>query len=128
MPRICALVALFTLTPAALAEDWPQWLGPRRDGSTVEKVQPWKGDLKVLWREPVPEGHSSPVVVGKRVFLHSCQPGMDIEVIDCYQADSGRLIWRYEYPRGPFKGLFGRGPRATPARGGSAAAGQSNSA
>src|SRR5205085_5386459 len=61
MPRICALVSLLTLTPAALAEDWPQWLGPRRDGSTVEKVQPWKGDLKVLWKEPVSEGHSSPV-------------------------------------------------------------------
>src|SRR5690349_21408316 len=58
-------------TTTALAEDWPQWLGPRRDNSSTEKVAPWKDKLKVLWRKPVGEGHSSPVVAKGRVFIHA---------------------------------------------------------
>src|SRR5215475_9409016 len=72
MMRTLSLICLLTAT-AAHAADWPQWLGPNRDGSTTEKVAPWKkGDLKVLWRKPVAgEGNSSAVVVGNRVYLHT---------------------------------------------------------
>jgi outer membrane protein assembly factor BamB len=115
MPRWIALPALLLLTPVAVAEDWPQWLGPRRDGSSTEKVAPWKGELKVLWKAPVPEGHSSPLVADGKVYLHACLPKKDVEVVDCYDVDKGERVWRYEYERGPFKGLFGRGPRGTPA-------------
>ena len=58
---LTALVSPFFILPA-FAEDWPQWLGPRRDNSSTEKVAPWKGKLQVLWRKPVGEGHSSPVI------------------------------------------------------------------
>src|SRR5882724_2145934 len=33
----------------AAAADWPQWLGPNRDGSTTETIVAWKGDLKPVW-------------------------------------------------------------------------------
>ena len=70
MPRLLSLVLLTILSGFARAEDWPQWLGPRRDGTSTAKVAPWKEPPKVLWRVPVGEGHSSPVVAGGRVFLH----------------------------------------------------------
>ena len=115
MPRFCSLIVLLALTPPAFAADWPQWLGPHRDGSTVEKVSPWKGDLKVSWHQPVGEGHSSPVVADGLVYLHSCQAAKQLEVVECFEAATGKPVWRQEYNRGPFTGLFGSGPRATPA-------------
>ena len=35
---------LLACAAAVRAGDWPQWLGPKRDGSTTEKVAPWKAD------------------------------------------------------------------------------------
>ena len=47
---------------ASAAGDWPQWLGPNRDGTSTEIVKPWTGEPKVLWRAKVGDGHSSPIV------------------------------------------------------------------
>jgi outer membrane protein assembly factor BamB len=110
-----SLLILLLMESVANAEDWPQWLGPRRDGSTVEKIAAWKGDLRVAWRREVAEGHSSPVVADGKVYLHACPKGKDAEVISCFDAVTGKPLWSREYARGPFQGLFGRGPRATPA-------------
>jgi outer membrane protein assembly factor BamB len=109
-----SLLIVLLMASVASAEDWPQWLGPRRDGSTVEKIVPWKGDLKIAWRQDVAEGHSSPVVADGKVYLHACPKGKDAEVISCFDAVTGKPLWNREYARGPFQGLFGRGPRATP--------------
>src|SRR5438045_614826 len=91
----------------AAAADWPQWLGPNRDGSTTEKIAPWKGDVKVLWRQAAGEGHSSPVVVGGNVFLFARQRGQDVETIDGFDAATGKPVLHHEYPRGPFQDPFG---------------------
>src|SRR5581483_1503675 len=60
--------------PALSAEtDWPWWRGPSRNGvaSDSASVPVRFGESEnVLWRAPVPgRGHSSPIVVGDRVFL-----------------------------------------------------------
>jgi hypothetical protein len=64
---------LLLLLPAfALAGDWPQWLGPKRDGVWREtglvKTLPREGP-KVLWRAPLGQGYSGPAVVGDRVYV-----------------------------------------------------------
>src|SRR5439155_3024372 len=100
MPRICSLFAVVILANSARAEDWPQWLGPRRDGSSTEKVAAWKEGPKVLWHFPVSEGHSSPVVAGGKVFLHTRVKGQDAEQISAYDAVSGKLAWSESYDRG----------------------------
>src|SRR5689334_2978658 len=68
MPWLRSLVALLVCSVVAVAGDWPQWLGPNRDGSSPEKVSPWKEAPKVLWRKPVGEGNSGPVVADGRVY------------------------------------------------------------
>src|SRR5437762_27555 len=116
------LLALATLANAAPAPkaadappaDWPQWLGPTRDGSIPEKVAPWTGDLKVLWRMPVGEGNSSPVVVNGLVYLHTKVKDKDVERVQAFDAKTGTVKWTQEYEKTPFKPLFGEGPRATP--------------
>ncbi len=116
-PRSFFLTALACLCsiPPAFAEDWPQWLGPRRDNSTVEKVAPWHGQLKVLWRKPAGQGHSSPIVAEGRVFIHAKVENKNEEEIVALDAKSGKELWRARYERAAFTSLFGNGPRATPA-------------
>jgi outer membrane protein assembly factor BamB len=96
------------------AEDWPQWLGPRRDGSSNEKITPWKEAPKVLWREKVSEGHTSPIVADGKVFLHTRAGNKDAEEITAYDAVKGTKLWSETYDRAKFSSRFGVGPRATP--------------
>lgn len=128
-PTLAALAAL-TLAAAAPAGDWPQWLGPNRDGSSPEVVKPWKGQPKVLWRVPVGEGHSSPVAADfsdpaagnkklSRVYLHCLGSATDggpngTEKVLGLVAATGEQLWSDEYGRGAFTSPFGQGPRATP--------------
>ena len=60
---------------AALAEDWPQWRGPRGDGTSLEQNVPthWSATQNVRWKTPIPgKGHSSPVVWQDRIFVTTC--------------------------------------------------------
>jgi outer membrane protein assembly factor BamB len=114
VPRLRSLFLLLLLTAPAAAEDWPQWLGPRRNGSSTEKVVPWKAAPKVVWRMPAGEGHSSPVVAGGKVFLHTKVKDKEAEEITAFDADSGKVLWHTPYARAAFKSPFGAGPQATP--------------
>jgi len=102
----------------ASAADWPQWLGVKRDGSSVEKVVPWKGEEgpKVLWRQKVGSAYSAPVIAKGRVFLHTRGPdtAKEEEVVSAWDAASGALLWKDTYARPPYKSVLGTGPRATP--------------
>lgn len=114
MHRCSSVFVLLLFALPVQAEDWPQWLGPNRDASTTETVKPWKGKLKVLWKQPVGEGHSSPVVANGKVFLHTKANGAEEEVVQAFDAKTGKPMWESSYKRSPYKGLFGNGPRATP--------------
>jgi outer membrane protein assembly factor BamB len=116
-PRSMVLTSLVCVLAAASAraEDWPQWLGPRRDNSSKEKVAPWEGKLKVLWKKPIGEGHSSPVIAGGRVFIHAKVKDKNEEEIVAFDAKTGEELWRTKYERAAFTSFYGNGPRATPA-------------
>ncbi len=114
--RSMLLATIFGLgwSMAAPAADWPQWLGLNRDGSTTEKIAPWKGDLKPVWQKSVGEGNSSPVVADGLVFLHTKVKDKDAEMVQAFEAKSGELKWEKTYAKAHFKPLFGEGPRSTP--------------
>jgi outer membrane protein assembly factor BamB len=107
-------LVLFTCAPLATAGDWPQWLGPRRDGSTSEKVAPWKEAPRVLWRQPVGPGYSVPVIAGGRVFVHARVKDKDEEEVIALDARSGQVLWRDASARSPYKTELNSGPQATP--------------
>src|SRR4051812_25351224 len=67
-----------TLILPVHAEDWPQWLGTKRDGvwregGLVERFP--EGGPKVRWRVPVGEGYTGPAVANGRVYLMDFQSG-----------------------------------------------------
>jgi outer membrane protein assembly factor BamB len=125
-----ALVCL-AITSAAVADDWPQWLGPRRDGvwreqGIVEKLP--EAGPPVRWRTPVGAGYSSPAVAGGRVFLTDRQlkagasnpdnpfdrrstPG--VERVLCLGEKDGKVLWQDEYDV-PYTVSYAAGPRAMP--------------
>jgi outer membrane protein assembly factor BamB len=116
MPWLRTFAVLLACGAAVRAAEWPQWLGPKRDGSTTEKVAPWKEKEtpKVLWREAVGQGFSCPVVAGGRVFVHACVPDKEEEEVSARDAATGKLLWRDVYSRPTFQSVLGNGPRATP--------------
>ncbi|HEX3152925.1 MAG TPA: PQQ-binding-like beta-propeller repeat protein [Gemmataceae bacterium] len=114
MRFVIALALTLGLVSLASAADWPQWLGANRNGSTTEKVAPWKGDLKKVWHIAVGEGHSSPIVAGGLVYLHTKIEKKDAELVQAFDAKTGEMKWEQSYERPKFSTLFGDGPRATP--------------
>jgi len=108
MSLVCALLM------ALCCDDWAQWLGPTRDNVSRERISPWTEPPKAVWKKPVGEGHSSPIVAHDRVVLHVRVPGKDEEEILVVDARTGEDLWRRSTPRAPFKSPFGVGPRATP--------------
>ncbi len=108
--------SLITLTFATslIAADWPQFLGPNRDGTTAEVVKPWQGDLKPLWKKPIGDAHSSPVLANGIVYAFYQPKGKNADALAAFDAKTGEMKWEKSYERAEYKGLFGNGPRSTP--------------
>jgi outer membrane protein assembly factor BamB len=111
-----SLLLLLSAT-AMHAADWPQFLGPTRNGVSAETNLnlAWsKEGPRILWKTKVGEGWSGPVMASNRVVIFH-RVG-DNEVVDCLNATNGMTLWRAEYPS-TYRDDFGfeSGPRATPA-------------
>ena len=128
---IGAIASCFA-TVSVLAEDWPQWLGPNRDGvwnesgttselpSDVSKIE--------LWRKPIGFGYAGPAVAKGKVYVMDYQmtggkivnnPGNrdkleGQERVLCYDAKTGELLWEHAYDR-LYSLSYAAGPRCTPA-------------
>ena len=69
LTRLMAAVACFCLVTAALAEDWPQWRGPNRDGKVTGFTPPatWPKQLAEKWKIKVGDGDATPALVGDKI-------------------------------------------------------------
>ena len=127
---ICSLPALLVLLASSLADDWPQWLGPNRDSVWREKgiVERFPAEgLNVKWRAAVALGYAGPAVAEGRVYVmdYLRQSGQfknnptgrekleGKERLLCFEAQSGKLLWKHEYDR-PYNISYPGGPRCTP--------------
>src|SRR5258708_35783462 len=102
---------------AARAGDWPQFLGPTRDGAYAgtDLAETWPSEGPVrLWKREVGQGFSGPVVAAGRVILF--HRVADQETIECLEGKTGKPIWKFGYPTA-YRDDFGfdEGPRGTPA-------------
>jgi outer membrane protein assembly factor BamB len=95
MSRLLALAFALVPTVPAMADNWPQWRGPKNDGISAEKGLPteWSDSKNVLWKVPVPgSGNSTPCVWGDRIFLTSADAGNNALAL-CVGTD-GKERWR----------------------------------
>lgn len=135
---LCSTVLLFVLSPAlspglkpfdstlqaqppsVKTGDWPYFLGPEETGISAETGLidefPRQGP-PLLWEKKIGTGYSAPSVLGNRLVIHHRpdDDGPGKEVIECVEADSGKPLWKYEYPsdfRDPYG--YNNGPRCSP--------------
>jgi outer membrane protein assembly factor BamB len=116
----------------AFAEDWPQWMGPNRNGvcteaGLVDRI-PDTG-LEKVWSAPLGAGYAGPAVAKGKLFVLDRlldkkaklpdNPFDDktnvtgVERIVCLNAKTGQKVWVHEYPC-DYRVSYGLGPRCTP--------------
>jgi outer membrane protein assembly factor BamB len=120
-------------TPTAKADDWPQWMGPNRDGVWSEtgtiRALPKDAHALRVWRVGISAGYSGPAVADGRVFVtdrvlaHGVKNPDDpfdvkqkvksTERVLCFEARTGDELWKHEYPC-PYQISYPAGPRCTP--------------
>ncbi len=101
------LLFLLSLTSAtALAENWPQWRGPRMDGTSLDDGFPTEYSAKTLsWKIDLPgTGHASPIVWGDRLFLVSADAEKETRMLICVDRATGKILWKEPVLKSPLEG------------------------
>jgi len=103
------------LAAGAVTNDWPRFLGPGHNATSVEtkllKTLPAK--MPVVWEAKKGTGYGAPAIVGDRLILFH-RVG-DEEIVECLQSDTGLRFWQVKYATA-YQDRYGYcdGPRASP--------------
>ena len=95
---VCVLVLLLfgTWGTVVVAENWPMWRGPQRNGISQENDLPtkWSQSENVAWRLPLPGvAPSTPVKWGDRIFLTSTVRDREDVLLLCVDT-AGNELWQ----------------------------------
>ena len=129
MKPIVALILVIGTMGTVRADDWPQWMGPRRDNvwreSGIVEALP-AGGPKVVWRAPVAGGYAGPAVALGKVYVADYvaegtlkdanfqrKEFTGTERVLCLNEATGKEVWRHEYPV-KYTISYPAGPRSTP--------------
>ena len=123
-PLIAPLVMMLAMFAAtgAVAEDWPQFRGPNGSGVSASTGLPevFGPEKNVVWKTPLPPGHSSPVLTRDRMFITAYTKSQKQSAVSkravgaqgdahekenykllviCLDRQTGKLLWQREVPR-----------------------------
>jgi outer membrane protein assembly factor BamB len=113
--RFIQVIAFIVFVSNIHAQDWPQYLGPNRNGVSAQKgiLRSWpEQEPEVLWTASVGVGFGGPVVKDGKVYLLD----RDDKVGDnmrCFDLSSGTELWNFGY-EAPGSVMF-PGSRSVPA-------------
>jgi outer membrane protein assembly factor BamB len=121
MRYIICLLLLAIAHDLSLAEDWPQWGGPLRDGvwretqvvDQLPHVDSATGMLPRKWTAKIGSGYAGPAVADGHVFVTDRIADQNLERVLCFDAETGKELWKYEY-EARYTISYPLGPRATP--------------
>ena len=114
-PLLILFMSFFLLSPGVQADDWPCWRGPDHNGISTEKAwsSSWPADgPKQLWKASVGIGFSSVSVVNGRLFTLGNRNETD--TVYCFDAESGKELWKHSYACGLDPIYYEGGPGSTP--------------
>ena len=97
---LLVLILLLLTGQVAQGEDWPQFLGPERNGhysGALAATWPKSGPA-LLWKLDVGQGFSAPVVARGRVILFHRRENQAI--VESLDAGTGKRIWSDCVPDG----------------------------
>src|SRR5437588_2114457 len=117
--RKCLSVSIVVLSlsvvSSAIPNDWPCWRGPNHDGISDEKgwSTSWPSDgPRRLWKASVGTGFSCVSVANGRLFTLGNKDETD--TVYCFDAQSGKELWKYSYPCALDPIYYEGGPGSTP--------------
>ncbi len=97
--RLAAIAFLSLFAPIAVASDWPQFRGINCSGrAAVGPALPTDvgPETNVVWKTALPPGHSSPIVVGDRLYLTAEREKTLLTI--ALDPGSGKVVWQAEAP------------------------------
>lgn len=98
----CSVTLALTAFNTTLAESWPCFRGPTRQGISNEKDVPleWSQTSNIVWKRPIPgEGWSSPIVFDDRVFVTTATDGGASFRLLCLDRLTGTVLWNKQVLR-----------------------------
>ena len=114
---VCTTVLFAEDTPTKTESEWPQFRGPRGDGiwhgPRLPETWPATG-LKQIWKQSIGGGYAGISVAAGRVITMDRQVDPEVERVLCFEASSGKTLWKHEYRVTYGKLDYGNGPRAQP--------------
>src|SRR5687768_7151451 len=94
-----AALGLVAVCATAAAGDWPQILGPHRNGRADDEKLAAKWPDKgppLVWRHKLGAGYAGPAVVGKQVVVF--HRVADVERIEALDTATGKPLWKSDAP------------------------------
>jgi len=113
--RIAGVATILLTAASASGADWPQFRGVNCSGraGSADKLPAEIGpETNVIWKTALPPGHSSPVVVGKRIYLTAVR-GEQLLTIALDRA-TGKVLWEVEAPHEKLEQIHRIGSLAQP--------------
>jgi outer membrane protein assembly factor BamB len=99
-PWVLASLVFVAYTATVLAADgsWPQFRGPSGGVAVGDQKLPAEigPDKNVVWKTPLPSGHSSPIVHGERIYLDAVR-GKELFVL-AIDRKNGKIVWEAKAP------------------------------
>lgn len=94
------LPATLLLLASTLHADWPQFLGPQRNGiadiANKIRIPADTDEFKQLWKIDVGEGHAGPVVADGKILLQH-RIGEE-EILEAFDPKTGKSLWKNTHP------------------------------
>jgi hypothetical protein len=113
-PTVLFLLIVVAALPAGEATDWARFRGPNGSGiSTAANIPTEFGPSKnLLWRLPLPPGHSSPILHGDRIYLTAFRGATLVTI--AVDRVKGQILWERAAPQVQTKVVDKRNNPASP--------------
>ncbi len=108
------LLCIFLFPISVLSQSWSRYLGPNGDGTANGSISSHiqKNGPKTLWKADVGIGCSSFVIQGGKAITLGNKNNKD--TLWCFDAKTGKVIWKQTYPEKLEAKFYDGGPGATP--------------